>query len=104
MRQFRETTYTKLEGRVEAMSAKAVLIDFGHNQVWVPKSQIKHAVDRDTTNFEIADWLIEKNNLAPVDHDPGEPLTDSYDRFEQEDRSYQSRDPYAGRGDDDIPF
>lgn len=57
-----------LEGKIEAETAKAILIEFTAGpKVWIPKSQLRDRTLRDPQeklwDFEITEWIAKKNEL-----------------------------------------
>lgn len=64
----RETTYTPIEGVIQHITKKAVLINVGGDEVWVPMSVI---FEDDLAELEvgelmeinIAEWFAEKEGL-----------------------------------------
>lgn len=65
----REDKLYEFEGRIEAQTAKAYLIEFTNNgeEMWVPKSQIRGEPEATTPGrymFTLTEWIAKKNGLV----------------------------------------
>lgn len=59
------TEYASFDGLlVKKETEKAILVDFGDQELWFPKSQCAaYPAENETGTVEVAQWLAEKNGL-----------------------------------------
>jgi hypothetical protein len=49
---------------IKLQTEKAVLLEFGEKEVWIPKSTIHSEFDPSTKSFVIDKWVLEKNKIG----------------------------------------
>jgi hypothetical protein len=86
---------------------KATATEKTENLIWFPKSQAKLVSSEDPDGgflaacvVDVADWLIEKNNLA----DCGEGKTEEKTKPKQSKSAVVEEKNFEVEDDDDIPF
>lgn len=67
MRESKEKTWVELELHCHVVTHKAAMLSVDAEEssaVWIPKSQIKGNLERDTmVNIEVAEWIAEREGL-----------------------------------------